>query len=161
TEAIFKRLKGVGEVTSGYSGGGTKNPSYEEVSSGLTGHAEAIQIKFAPKTTSYEKLLEIFWATHDPTTLNRQGPDVGTQYRSAIFYHNEKQHREAEDSKKALEDKIVTEILPFNEFFPAESYHQTYYELNKTSNPYCSIVIDPKIKKLLDKFNSDVKEEYK
>lgn len=160
TEAIFKRLKGVISVTSGYAGGGMENPSYERVSSGQTGHAEAIQIVFDPKMISFNKLLEIFWVIHDPTTLNRQGPDVGTQYRSAIFYHNKEQKRIAEESKRK-DGKIVTEIKPFTKFYTAEEYHQNYYERNKDVNPYCSIVIDPKIQKLLDKFNMDVKEEYK
>jgi peptide-methionine (S)-S-oxide reductase len=173
TEAIFKRLKGVEKVTSGYSGGFMENPSYEKVSSGITGHAEAIQIEFDPKIISYEKLLEIFWAIHDPTTLNRQGADIGTQYKSAIFYHDETQKESAEKSKKkhqeSFKDKIVTEIKPFTKFFNAEDYHQNYYDTyqqavasgNKNANSYCSIVIDPKIQKLLDKFNSDVKKEYR
>src|SRR4030042_5267709 len=141
TEAIFKRLKGVREVTSGYSGGGVGNPSYEQVSSGQTGHAEAIQIKFDPKIISYNKLLEIFWVTHDPTTLTRQGSDVGTQYRSVIFYHDEEQKEKAERSKVELEKsvklskKVVTAIEPFEKFYPAEGYHQNYYELNKSNNP--------------------------
>lgn len=167
TEAIFKRLKGVDSVTSGYTGGEMKSPSYGQVSSGKTGHAEAVQIKFDPKIISYNKLLEIFWVIHDPTTLNRQGPDVGTQYRSAIFYHDDEQRKIAEDSKRKAEkfglagSKIMTEIKPFIQFFTAEQYHQNYYERNKNLNPYCSIVIDPKIKKLLDRFNADVKEQYK
>lgn len=165
TEAIFKRIKGVNKVESGYSGGDMENPSYEKVSSGETGHAEAIQITYDPKIISFEKLLEIFWATHDPTTLNRQGADAGTQYRSVIFYHDGKQKEIAEKSKKDNEpyfkDGIVTEILPFEKFYKAEEYHQNYYDTYQSTNAYCSLVIDPKIQKLLTKFNSEVKDEYK
>ncbi|MBI2600191.1 peptide-methionine (S)-S-oxide reductase MsrA [Candidatus Daviesbacteria bacterium] len=167
TEAIFKRLKGVISVTSGYAGGKISDPSYEHISTGKTGHAEAIQIQFDPKIISFDKLLDIFWVVHDPTTLNKQGPDVGTQYRSVIFYHDENQKRKAEESKRKLQksgilnEKVVTEIKPFTGFFTAEEYHQNYYEINKNSNPYCLLVIDPKIEKLLIKFNQEVKEEYK
>lgn len=167
TEAIFKRLKGVSKVTSGYAGGKVENPLYEDVSSGKTGHAEAILIEFDPKVISFTKLLEIFWALHDPTTLNRQGSDTGTQYRSAIFYHSQIQKRTAELSKKRAEKsgeingKIVTEIKPFTEFYPAEDYHQNYYERNKGLNRYCLFAIDPKIERLLEKFNRNVKEEYR
>ncbi len=167
TEAIFKRIKGVYFVTSGYSGGELDNPSYEKVSSGSTGHAEAIQIEFDPKIISFDDLLEIFWATHDPTTLNSQGADIGTQYRSSIFYHTEKQKKQALDSKekmdkaRSLSGKVVTEIKPFKSFFRAEDYHQNYYDTFKSANSYCSLVIDPKIQKLLDKFNDKVKDEYK
>lgn len=166
TEAIFRRLKGVLKVSPGYAGGAGENPSYEQVSSGRTGHAEAIQIEFDPSVISYQRILDIFWATHDPTTLNRQGSDVGTQYRSMIFYHTPEQKRVAEASKEnaakteALGRDVVTEILPITKFFPAESYHQKYYENNKDTNPYCKLVIDPKISKLIEKFNSNVKEEY-
>lgn len=166
TEAIFKRLKGVEEVVSGYSGGRKPNPTYEVVSSGTTNHAEAIQLTFDPKTISYAHLLKIFWATHDPTTLNRQGADVGTQYRSVIFYHNDDQKREAEESKQNLEkaghfeSNIVTEIVPYQNFYQAEDYHQNYYE-NNTGAAYCSLVIAPKIQKLITLFNQDVKQEYK
>jgi peptide-methionine (S)-S-oxide reductase len=166
TEAIFKRLRGVSSVVSGYSGGEMENPSYDEVSMGSTNHAEAVQVKFDPKIISYDRLLEIFWATHNPTTLNRQGNDVGTQYRSIIFYHNSEQKEKALKSKEKMgklgkyKDKIVTQIEPFKNFFDAESYHQNYYERNP-GNSYCSIVIDPKLKKLVEEFNSDVKEEYK
>jgi len=167
TEAIFKRLKGVFSVTSGYCGGDIEDPSYEKVSSGESGHAEAIQIKFDPKVLSFEHILDIFWATHDPTTLNRQGNDVGTQYRSVIFYHSPTQKKAAETSKKQAEkdgvfkDNIVTEIVPFEKFYTAEDYHQNYYDTFKNVNSYCSLIIDPKIQKLLSKFNSDVKEEFK
>lgn len=166
TEAIFKRLKGVVSVTSGYSGGKTEKPFYEQVSTGTTDHAEAVQIQFDPKIISFSKLLDVFWATHDPTTLNRQGQDIGTQYRSVIFYHNDKQKEEAFTSKKQFEKekiykgKIVTEIIPFTSFYKAEEYHQNYYESHK-DYPYCSFVINPKIKKLLAKFGKDVKEEYR
>jgi len=166
TEAIFKRLKGVEKVTSGYSGGEIENPTYEQVSSSRTGYAESIQIEFDPKVVPYEKLLEVFWATHDPTTPNRQGSDIGTHYRSVIFYHSEEQKRKAAASKGKQEklgrfgDKIVTEIVPFSSFYPAESYHQNYYEANRHSNPYCTIVIDPKIRKLMREFGDSVKEEY-
>lgn len=167
TEAIFKRLKGVNSVTSGYTGGEMENPSYGEVSAGKTGHAEAVQIKFDPKVISIGKLLDIFWVIHDPTTLNRQGFDVGSQYRSAIFYHNNQQRRIAEESKKQAEssgqegDKIVTEIKPFIKFYSAEDYHQDYYERNRDLNRYCLLVIDPRIEKLVMKFNDNIKEEYK
>jgi peptide-methionine (S)-S-oxide reductase len=166
TEAIFKRLKGVRSVTPGYSGGTTENPSYEQVCAGNTGHAEAIQIKFDPQIIPYEKILDVFWHTHNPTMLNSQGNDVGTQYRSAIFYHNQKQKEIAEKSKanleaeKVYEDKIVTEIVPFNNFYSAEYYHKDYYDNNKDDG-YCTFVIDPKIQKLLQKYGNDVKEEYK
>lgn len=165
TEAIFKRLKGVVSVTSGYAGGKKVKPSYEEVSSGTTGHAEAVQILFDPKVISFRRLLDIFWATHDPTTLNRQDGDMGVQYCSVIFYHSDKQRAEAIESKKQLEDEkiykkqILTEIVPFISFYPAEEYHQDYYDLNKTYH-YCSIVISPKLKKFLEKFGMDVKEEF-
>lgn len=166
TEAIFKRLKGVTSVVSGYAGGSMKNPSYDAVSSGTTGHAEAVQVEYDPKIISYETLLDVFWATHNPTTLNRQGADVGSQYRSAIFYHTEEQKEKAEASMKQQEKEglydnpIVTEIAPFAEFYTAEQYHQNYYDANP-SYPYCSVVIDPKVKKLLAKFGDKVKDEYK
>ena len=164
-EAIFKRLKGVKEVVPGYAGGDIENPDYETVCSGKTGHAEAIQITFDPRVIPYEKILDVFWATHNPTTLNQQGNDMGTQYRSVIFYHTEEQKNIAEESKEALEkskkykDPIVTEIVPFANFYEAESYHQNYYDQN-TSYPYCQFVIDPKIQKLLQEFKQDIKSEY-
>ncbi len=166
TEAIFKRIRGVQSVISGYTGGRRENPSYDQVSTGVTGHVEAIQIVFDQKVIPFTRLLDIFWATHDPTTLNQQGADVGTQYRSVIFYHSEKQKQEAEASKEKLEksgtytDPVVTEILPFNEFFTAEEYHQNYYDANR-NYPYCRVVIDPKVQKLLKEFAKDVKDEYK
>jgi peptide-methionine (S)-S-oxide reductase len=152
TEAVFQRIKGVEKVVSGYIGGQVKNPTYDEVSEGTTGHAEAVQITFDPKVVSFEKLLEVFWASHDPTTLNRQGHDVGTQYRSGIFYHSEEQKKTAEESKAKhqpdFKDPIVTEITKADVFYPAEGYHQNYYNLNSTRNPYCRVVIWPKLKKL-------------
>ena len=166
TEAIFKRLKGIISVKPGYSGGNVENPSYEQVCKGKTGHAESIQIEFDPKIIPFEKILEVFWHTHDPTTLNQQGNDMGTQYRSAIFYHDEKQKEEAEKSKQELEkekvykDPIVTQIFPFTNFYEAENYHKDYFDRNK-DYPYCRFVIDPKIQKLLEKYRKDVKEEYK
>ena len=165
TEAIFKRIKGVTSVVSGYTGGKRENPTYDQVSTGATGHAEAIQIEFDPEIVSYDRLLQIFWHTHNPTTLNQQGADVGTQYRSAIFYHSGAQKEAAEKSKMATQkelekEKIVTDIVPFEAFYKAEEHHQNYYDANP-AYPYCSIVIDPKIEKLLRQFNEDVKDEYK
>lgn len=163
TEAIFKRLKGVTKVTPGYSGGEEK-PSYESVSRGSTGHAEAIQIEFDPSVISFEKLLEVFFHLHDPTTLNRQGNDVGTQYRSVIFYHNEAQKETAEKVRKEIEESgmyskpIVTEIVPNENFYEAEDYHKDYYAKNQNA-PYCQVIIDPKITKLYKEFKNEVKEE--
>lgn len=154
TEAIFERMEGVKSVSSGYSGGKVKNPTYEAVCSGTTGHAEVIQVEFDASVISYEKLLNTFWKAHDPTTLNRQGNDVGTQYRSVIFYHNDAQKVSAEKSKaaeaKEFRDPIVTEISPIQEFYPAENYHQDYFRLNGSA-PYCSFVIRPKLQKLQEK----------
>jgi peptide-methionine (S)-S-oxide reductase len=151
-ETIFKQLKGVESVVSGYSGGEKPNPSYDDVCSGQTGYAESVQISFDPNIISYEDLLKIFWTVHDPTTLNRQGADEGTQYRSAVFYHDEEQRSVAEkvkgefDSSGLYDKKIVTEISPFTNFYPAEDYHQNYYE-NNSEKSYCKIVIDPKVQK--------------
>ena len=162
TEAIFLNVDGVVKVESGYSGGTVKNPTYREVCNGTTGHAEVIQVTYDPKVVSYDELLEIFWQTHDPTTLNRQGADEGTQYRSAVFYHNEDQKKLAEEYKKKLTDvkafdnPIVTEISPYTTFYKAEDYHQNYYNLNGSA-PYCSFVIKPK----LDKFKKVFKEKLK
>ena len=153
SEAVFDRLKGVNKVVSGYSGGNVTNPTYEQVCTGTTGHAEAVQIIYDPAQISYAQLLEVFWKTHDPTTLNRQGNDVGTQYRSAIFYHSDEQRKLAEqykqklDAVKAFRGPIVTELAPFREFFPAEQYHQDYYRLHGRQ-PYCQFIIRPKIEKL-------------
>lgn len=165
TEAVFKRVNGVISVISGYTGGSINNPSYDEVCSGETGHAEAVQVKFDPKIISVKQILEIFWYTHDPTTLNRQGNDVGTQYRSAVFYNSEGQKDIALKVKDELENKkvysspIVTEITPFRNFYEAEEYHRDYYDNNRTA-PYCNYVIDPKVNKLLTKFSSNLKGEY-
>jgi peptide-methionine (S)-S-oxide reductase len=166
TEAIFKRLKGVISATPGYSGGLKETATYEKIHSGNTGHAEAIQIEFDPNIIPYEKILEVFWHTHNPTTLNQQGADMGKEYRSVLFYHNEKQKELAEKSKKEIEnsgfykDPIVTEIAKFTGFYPAETNHKNYYDNNRNA-PYCMFVIDPKIQKLLKEFGKDVKEEYK
>lgn len=164
TEAIYKQLKGVLKVTSGYSGGWMENPTYRDVSNGQTGHAEAIQIEFDPNVISFETILEIFFKLHNPTTPNRQGNDIGPQYRSAVFYHDEMQKKVAERiktnvySEKIYKDPIVTEITAFTNFYPAEDYHQRYYEKN-ASQPYCKLVIDPKIQKLHKQF-ADKLEKY-
>ncbi|MGX9986716.1 peptide-methionine (S)-S-oxide reductase MsrA [Soonwooa purpurea] len=156
-ESCFTMLKGVESVTSGYSGGHKDYPTYEEVCTGNTGHAEVVQIKFDPSVISFSQLLEVFWFLHDPTTLNRQGNDIGTQYRSSIFYHSETQKSEAEASLKVSEarqqwpGKYVTEIVPFVKFWPAEAYHQGYYKTNPTQ-PYCSAVVGPKIQKFKKHF---------
>jgi len=150
-EAVFENLEGVHDVESGYMGGEVTNPSYREVCRGTTGHAEVTQITFDPSVISYETLLEWLWRSHNPTTLNSQGADVGTQYRSAIFYHSEAQKLAAEASKAAAQkdfsDPIVTEITPASTYYPAEDYHQDYYRLNSGA-PYCQMVIRPKLKKL-------------
>ncbi len=156
-EAVYQRLKGVHSVTSGYMGGGLKNPTYREVCSGLTGHAEVCQITYDPQLISFQTLLEVFWQTHDPTTLNRQGADVGTQYRSAIFAHTDEQLRLAQEwkmnlnAKKVFPNPIVTQIAVASAFYPAEDYHQDYYNQNGTE-PYCQIVIKPKMDKFLKAF---------
>ena len=150
-EAVFERLPGVKSVTSGFAGGRTANPTYEQVCTGTTGHAEVTQIEFDPANISYEKLLEVFWQAHNPTTLNQQGADEGTQYRSIILYHDEAQKVAAEKSKAAAQKNfkrpIVTEIVPFTKFYRAEGYHQAYYD-NNSSAPYCQVVIAPKLEKL-------------
>ena len=150
-DAIFERLDGVKKVTSGYAGGTKPNPTYEDVCSGRTGHAEVVQITYDPSRISYEKLLSVYWHAHDPTTLNMQGADVGTQYRSIILCHNNTQKELAEKSKAAAQvtckDKIVTEIVPLKVFYPAEDYHQAYFKLNGHA-PYCRFVIAPKLEKL-------------
>jgi peptide-methionine (S)-S-oxide reductase len=152
TEAVFKELRGVQSVVSGYSGGQTANPSYEEVCSGRTGHAEVTQITYDPAQVSYRELLEVFFKTHDPTTLNRQGHDVGTQYRSVVFYHNEEQRQAAEAFKRELDQSgafaspIVTEISPLRTFYSAEDYHQDYFRRNP-AQAYCAAVIRPKVDK--------------
>ncbi|HXG37513.1 MAG TPA: peptide-methionine (S)-S-oxide reductase MsrA [Bacteroidota bacterium] len=150
-EAVFERLDGVKSVEAGYAGGTKANPTYEEVCTGTTGHAEVARITFDPSKISYETILEWFWKSHDPTTLNRQGADVGTQYRSVIFYHNDQQKAIAEQSKRKAQamfnDPIVTEIQPLKAFYVAENYHQDYYR-NNPNAPYCTFVIRPKLKKL-------------
>lgn len=151
-EAIFERVKGVEKVVSGYAGGDVPHPTYEQVCTGTTGHAEVVQITYDPTVITFDDLLEIFWKTHDPTTPNRQGADVGPQYRSIILYHNQEQKEKAEYYKRKLEEEkvyskpIVTEIVPLTAFYPAEEYHQNYYERNPRQ-PYCSFVIQPKIEK--------------
>ncbi len=161
-EAVYQRVKGVQKVVSGYAGGQVENPTYEQVCSDTTGHAEVVQITFAPEIISYEDILNIFWQIHDPTQLNRQGNDVGTQYRSVIFYHNEDQKRKAMVSKRDLEQTaifkkpIVTEIAPLTKFYPAEQYHQNYF--NRNSNQmYCQLVIAPKLKKFKKSFTEYLK----
>lgn len=156
-EACFDMLNGVESVTSGYSGGTKENPTYEEVCTGTTGHAEVVQIAFDPKVISFSQILEAFWFLHDPTQLNRQGNDIGTQYRSVIFYHSEKQKEEAEISMKNSEKsgkwngKYVTQIVPFAKFWSAETYHQNYYDINP-NQPYCSAVVGPKVAKFKKHF---------
>jgi peptide-methionine (S)-S-oxide reductase len=163
-EAVFQQVKGVRKVQSGYSGGHIKNPSYKEVCMGTTGHAEVCQIEFDPRIVSFAELVEIFFGTHDPTTLNRQGADVGTQYRSAIFYHNEKQKELAGLAIKAgnesgnWEDPIVTEVSAFTTFYPAENYHDDYYNLHG-EQPYCQMVIKPKLDKFRKHFSEYLNEK--
>lgn len=163
TEAIFENLNGVTSVVSGYAGGHVDNPTYEEVCTGTTGHAEVTQITYDPKIITYDELLEVFWKTHDPTTLNRQGNDVGPQYRSVIFYHNEEQKALAEKYKDELnksgawDNPIVTEITAYTNFYPAEKYHQNYYE-NNPNQGYCAFVIAPKLEKFKKVFNDKLKK---
>lgn len=164
TEAVFQQLEGVERVESGYAGGTVKNPSYKEVCTGTTGHAEVIRVFFNPNKINYRTLLDVFFSTHDPTTLNRQGADVGTQYRSAIFYHDEAQKAEAEkiiadlEKENVFEDKIVTEITAVNNYYPAEDYHQNYYNNNKTQG-YCQAVINPKLQKFIKKYKDKLKRD--
>lgn len=161
-EAVFQRLNGVQTVKSGYSGGSVKNPSYKEVCQGTTGHAEVTQITYDKTKITYDELLEVFWKTHDPTTLNRQGNDFGTQYRSVIFYHNDEQRKTAEKYKEeinksgAYPNPVITEIAPYTNFYPAEDYHQNYFNEN-SSEPYCKYVIQPKV----DKFEKIFKNKMK
>jgi peptide-methionine (S)-S-oxide reductase len=163
TEAIFEQVNGVEKVVSGYAGGKVKKPTYKEVCSGLTGHAEVVRITYNPVIVSYAELLEIFWQTHDPTTLNRQGADVGTQYRSVIFYHSPEQYEQANHYRNALNQSgafsnpIITEISPAPEFYPAEDYHQNYYDLNGKA-PYCTYVIQPKLEKFKKTFEQKLKK---
>ncbi len=162
TEAIFQNLKGVENVVSGYSGGHVDNPTYKQVCAGTTGHAEVIQMEYDPEVITFDELLEVFWKTHDPTTPNRQGNDIGPQYRSAVFYHNEEQQDKASKYKKELNEAgafnapIVTEITAFEKFYPAEDYHQNYFNLNG-SQPYCSYVIKPKVEKFEKVFKEKLK----
>lgn len=156
-EAVFQDLKGVDRVVSGYMGGKTENPTYREICGGMTGHAEVAQVTYDPSVISFEKLLDVFWTTHNPTTLNQQGADKGTQYRSAIFYHNDRQKEAAESSKSTTnssdlwDNPIVTEITAISKFYPAEDYHQNYFKLNPNQG-YCRVVINPKIAKLRSKY---------
>ncbi len=161
-ETLFQEVKGVQKVLSGYEGGALKNPTYKDICTGTTGHAEVIQIEYDPSVVTYKKLLEIFWEVHDPTTLNRQGNDVGTQYRSVIFYHNDQQKKEAEFYKSELNktgaysSQIITEISPSTTFYVAENYHQNYYNQNG-SQPYCQFVIAPKVAKFRKAFEKELK----
>jgi peptide-methionine (S)-S-oxide reductase len=162
TEAVFQDVMGVQSVVSGYTGGKIANPTYREVCSGRTGHAEVVQITYDPDVITYDELLEIFWKTHDPTTLNRQGADVGTQYRSVVYYQDEEQKRLAEEYKQKLDESgafpspIVTEISPLEAFYPAEDYHQNYYK-NNPEQGYCSFVIRPKVDKFKQVFSNKLK----
>lgn len=164
TEAIFQRLKGVESVTSGYSGGAIKNPTYKEISTGTTGHAEVIQLTFNPEVISFQEILDVFFSTHNPTTLNRQGYDRGTQYRSAIFYHSTEQKNISEvfinelTKAEVFENTIVTEVTKFDIFYGAEEYHQNYYNNNKTQG-YCMAVINPKLEKFIKKYKSKLKKQ--
>lgn len=161
-EAVFDDLRGVEDVVSGYAGGTTENPTYREVCDGRTGHAEVIQINFDPAEISFKEILEVFFTVHDPTTLNRQGNDVGTQYRSAIFYHSDEQRRVAEETiaditaARLYDDPIVTEITALDRFWPAEDYHQEYFA-NNPNQPYCAAVVSPKVAKFRQKFATRLK----
>lgn len=163
-EAVFDDLKGVEDVVSGYSGGHTENPTYRQVCDGNTGHAEVAQIRFDPSVISFKDILRVFFAVHDPTTMNRQGNDIGTQYRSAIFYHNDEQKRDAEEVIKEItdegvyDDPIVTEVTPFQKFWPAEDYHQEYFA-NNPNVPYCAAVVSPKVRKFRQKFADRLKQQ--
>jgi len=165
TEAIFQQLKGVISVTSGYSGGFVENPTYKQVCTGTTGHAECLNITYHPAEISFDELLEVFWKTHDPTTLNRQGNDIGPQYRSVIFYHNEEQKAKAEkyrdelNKSGAYSNLIVTTLEPFVKFFPAEDYHQNYFNENGEA-PYCQLVVRPKVEKFEKVFKNKLKESH-
>lgn len=162
-EAVFNQMQGVESAISGYCGGATENPTYKEVCSGDSGHAEAVQITFDPALLSFRALLEVFFTIHDPTTLNRQGNDVGSQYRSAIFYHSREQQAEAEKMVAELAaahvwpDPIVTEIVPLDKFYPAEGYHQEYFKLHG-EQPYCRVVVAPKVAKFREKFGAKLKQ---
>jgi peptide-methionine (S)-S-oxide reductase len=161
-EAIFDNLKGVEDVVSGYSGGTVPNPSYRQVCTGMTGHAEVVQVTFDPSVVTFSEILQVFFTIHDPTTLNRQGADAGTQYRSAIFYHTPQQKADAEQvigeltAEKVWDDPILTQVKPFSTFYPAEDYHQEYYA-NNSRQPYCQVVIAPKVAKFRKKFLEKLK----
>lgn len=163
TEAVFQRLEGVHTVVSGYTGGKLRNPTYREIGTGRTGHAEAIKIEFNPSVISFMEILDVFFSTHDPTTLNRQGYDVGTQYRSAIFYRSEEQRTLAQayinalNREKVFDNPVVTEVTAFDVFYEAEDYHQNYYNNNK-NQPYCQAIINPKLEKLQQKFREKLKK---
>jgi len=165
TEALFQDLKGVKKVTSGYIGGTVENPTYQEVCTGETGHAEAVEIEFDSNEINFGTLLELFFATHDPTTLNRQGEDVGTQYRSEVFYHNAAQKQLTEDYIQLLNQEntfgkpVVTKVTEATVFYPAEDYHQNYYNLNKTKNPYCTYTITPKVEKMQKKYSDKLEKK--
>lgn len=161
-EAVYLMIEGIDKVVSGYTGGKIKNPTYKEICSGLTGHAEVVQVHFDPTEISYTEILDIFWSCHNPTTLNRQGNDIGTQYRSVIYYHNEDQKKIAEDSMKNVattiwSDPIVTELSPSEVFYSAEAYHQDYFRLNP-QNGYCSVVVGPKVSKMRKKYAHRLKK---
>ena len=163
TEAVYLQLKGVTDVKPGYSGGHVKNPAYREVCNGTTGHAEVVQVTFDPEQVSFSEILEVFFKTHDPTTLNRQGNDVGTQYRSAVFYHSDEQKEIAEkiiiqfENEKVYDDPIVTEVTAFDTFYPAEDYHINYFARNK-NQPYCQFVVAPKVEKFEKIFKDKLKK---
>jgi len=162
TEAVYAQMKGVQSVTSGYIGGQNANPTYEQVCTGRTGHAEAVEIEYDPQQVAYEKLLEVFFSTHDPTTKNRQGADVGTQYRSGVYYHDDAQKKTAEaviaklDAAKVFPSRIVTEVMPAATFYPAEKYHQDYFA-NNPQQPYCEAVVSPKVEKVRKVFKDLLK----
>lgn len=162
-EAVYSKMKGIQSVESGYAGGLVKNPTYKQVCTGTTGHAEVIKLKFDPKIVTFQEILEVFWTIHDPTTLNRQGNDIGTQYRSVIFYHSDEQKKLAETGKKALKEAgiwandIVTEIVPLKNYYPAENYHQDYYA-NNPQNSYCTFVVKPKVEKFKKIFKDKLKK---
>ena len=164
-EAVFDELKGVKSVESGYMGGKTPNPNYDEVCSGRSGHAEVVRVTFDPDELAYRDLLNVFFTIHDPTQLNRQGNDVGTQYRSAVFYHSEQQKKDAEDairdltSERVFSSKIVTEVVPASQFHMAEDYHQEYFQRVGGGNPYCSFVVEPKVAKFRKRFFDRLKEK--
>lgn len=165
-DAVYRRISGIDNVASGYTGGNLENPSYEDICRGNTGHAEVVKTEYNPEKISFENILEVFWNIHDPTALNRQGNDTGTQYRSVIFYLNEDQKVRAEKSRQEAEaaglyaNPFVTEIQPLGKFYEAEKYHQNYYDMNRMANPYCMAVIDPKVKKFIQHFPDYLKDGF-